>query len=145
MSCYFEESKFFGFGLKYESEEHGKVYYSKGELRFHFDGKFIIIPHGTLTNGASIPPSLHWLFDPNDKDYRKAALVHDYLVNEFHDPYAEAVYIYQSKRGQVTIEDFIVDWDQAATIFKKAILNHPLKRFLFVWAVRIYGRYFRTK
>ena len=45
------------------------------------DAVSINIPAGYLTDLATIPRSLRWLYDPNGP-YAKAAIVHDYLYTQ---------------------------------------------------------------
>lgn len=39
----------------------------------------IVIPRGFITDFASTPKWIHWLFEPQSKYYSKASIVHDYL------------------------------------------------------------------
>jgi len=44
------------------------------------NGEWITIPKGTVTDGASVPWMLRWLF-PQMGKYSKASLAHDYLYD----------------------------------------------------------------
>lgn len=57
-----------------ESDQDGFLRVSED---FAYEG--YTIPEGFLTDGASVPECLQWLFDPYDEDYITAAVVHDYL------------------------------------------------------------------
>jgi hypothetical protein len=41
-------------------------------------GEFIVVPRGFVTDFASIPQALHWIYRPTGR-YSMAAVVHDYL------------------------------------------------------------------
>lgn len=45
-----------------------------------YNGEWITIPKGTVTDGASVPWLLRWLF-PQMGKYSKASLAHDYLYD----------------------------------------------------------------
>jgi hypothetical protein len=96
------------------------------KLEYEFDyhlGKadspyFIHVPAGFITDFASVPPALYWLFPPWGK-YGAAAIVHDF--------------IYQSK---------ILDREMADLIFKEAmcVLGVPAWKRNLMWAgVRLFG------
>jgi len=79
---------------------------------------YITVPAGFTTDFASIPKIFHSFIEDRDK-YNKAAVVHDWL--------------YESKIFSRKISDKI--FLEAMTV-----LNiHPFKRFLFYYAVRIFG------
>lgn len=44
------------------------------------DGRTLVIPPGTVTDGASVPWLLRWLF-PQQGRYTRASLAHDYLYD----------------------------------------------------------------
>lgn len=42
-------------------------------------GQMLIVPAGTVTDGASVPRFLHWWLPALHREYVQAALLHDYL------------------------------------------------------------------
>ncbi len=48
----------------------------------------VLIPKGFVTDGASVPRMLWWLFPPTGR-YMEAALLHDYLLQEHPRYYAD--------------------------------------------------------
>jgi len=82
------------------------------------DRVYITVPTGFRTDFASIPKIFHSFIKDKDK-YNKASVVHDWL--------------YHSKQ---------FDRKTADKIFLEAmtVLNiHPIKRYIFYWAVRLFG------
>ena len=51
----------------------------------HKKGLHVALPVGALTNFASIPKFLRWIFPIDHEDYKIAAAFHDWLVQEFPD------------------------------------------------------------
>lgn len=50
------------------------------EYVYDINGYLIRVPKSFITDGASVPKSLQWLYNPYGK-YIKAAVVHDYLYS----------------------------------------------------------------
>lgn len=46
---------------------------------YSINGFLITVPKGFITDGASIPKSLQWIYDPFGK-YIKGAVIHDYFI-----------------------------------------------------------------
>lgn len=42
-------------------------------------GRLIVVPEGFVTDGASVPRPLWWLYPPFGGEYDEAAVVHDFL------------------------------------------------------------------
>jgi len=83
------------------------------------DKSTLIVPIGTVTDGASVPWMLRWLF-PQQGRYTRASLAHDYL--------------YDNDIGSRQV----ADWD-----FYYWMLNDNVPRWkaqLFFFAVRIGGK-----
>lgn len=88
---------------------------------YEHDGEVYTVPTGTFTDLASIP-RLFWIVYPRDGGYRKAAVVHDWLVA------APAK----------------MSWAQAADIFEAAMADAGvprLRRKVLANAVRLWGRF----
>lgn len=80
--------------------------------------KYITVPKGFLTDFASIPKVFHSFIKDKDK-YNKAAVVHDWLYN---------CKIYDRKTADKIFLEAM------------AILGiHPIKRYIFYYAVRLFG------
>jgi hypothetical protein len=88
------------------------------------DNSTLIVPIGTVTDGASVPWMLRWIF-PQQGRYTRASLGHDYL--------------YETDTG--TRED--ADWDFFAWMLKDDVPGW--KAFVFYLAVRIGGKRWWTK
>jgi len=100
-------------------------FYLLEEFRYYFPWKpdqYIVIPKGYRTNFASIPWYGRIFISPIDPDIVIAALVHDWLVQEFNVHYYSRVaksgidikpIIYQKPDN---IIDFQISWNQSATI-----------------------------
>ena len=50
------------------------------EYVYDINGYLIKVPKSFITDGASVPKSLQWLYNPYGK-YIKAAVIHDYLYS----------------------------------------------------------------
>ena len=50
------------------------------EYIYDINGYLIRVPKSFITDGASVPKSLQWLYNPYGK-YIKAAVIHDYLYS----------------------------------------------------------------
>ena len=50
------------------------------EYVYDINGYLIRVPKSFITDGASVPKSLQWLYNPYGK-YIKAAVIHDYLYS----------------------------------------------------------------
>ena len=50
------------------------------EYVYEINGYLIRVPKSFITDGASVPKSLQWLYNPYGK-YVKAAVIHDYLYS----------------------------------------------------------------
>ena len=50
------------------------------EYVYDINGYLIRVPKSFITDGASVPHSLQWLYNPFGK-YIKAAIIHDYLYS----------------------------------------------------------------
>jgi len=50
------------------------------EYVYEINGYLIRVPKSFITDGASVPKSLQWLYNPYGK-YIKAAVIHDYLYS----------------------------------------------------------------
>lgn len=90
------------------------------------DQKWVHVPEGYLTDGASVPKWLHWLIKPWGK-HGQAAVVHDILC--------EIPYIQTAEGAR------IVSYNRIHKIFKEALQvtgNSKLKCFAMYWAVRAY-------
>lgn len=81
--------------------------------------EIITVPAGFVTDFASVPRALWWLFPPHGK-YAKAAIVHDYLYVQAYKTKAFADGVFFEAMG---------------------VLGVPsLTRHLMYWAVRLFGR-----
>ena len=79
------------------------------------------VPKGFITDGASIPSFMRWLFSPTGR-YFGAAIIHDYII--------------------VTHSD----WDYANRQFAaemKALKIKPWRRSLMVGAVKLWARFLK--
>ena len=54
------------------------------EYVYEINGYLIRVPKSFITDGASIPKSLQWLYNPYGK-YIKAAVIHDYLYSVYNN------------------------------------------------------------
>ena len=54
------------------------------EYIYEINGYLIRVPKSFITDGASVPHSLQWLYNPYGK-YIKAAVVHDYLYSVYNN------------------------------------------------------------
>lgn len=79
----------------------------------------VVIPNGYITDGATVPLLLRWLFPPTGR-YFPAAVVHDYIL------------------------DTERDWPKANGLFGAALNECGLprwRRYPMHWAVKVYGAY----
>jgi len=120
------------------------LYKTRTEFVFYYNddktGEYLIVPAGTIFNGASIPKPIQKLFNWNPIDPRwvQASVVHDCLVGEF------TLRSFVVNAEQKTIRQ--LSWNEAAKWFDKALKvktsynNCPKEyRHTFVLAVRFYG------
>ena len=54
------------------------------EYAYEINGYLIRVPKSFITDGASVPKSLQWIYNPYGK-YIKAAVIHDYLYSTFNN------------------------------------------------------------
>ena len=54
------------------------------EYVYDINGYLIRVPKSFITDGASVPKSLQWLYNPYGK-YIKAAVIHDYLYSIYNN------------------------------------------------------------
>jgi len=54
------------------------------EYVYDINGYLIRVPESFITDGASVPKSLQWLYNPFGK-YIKAAVIHDYLYSTYNN------------------------------------------------------------
>ncbi len=54
------------------------------EYVYEINGYLIRVPKSFITDGASVPKSLQWLYNPFGK-YIKAAVIHDYLYSIYNN------------------------------------------------------------
>lgn len=54
------------------------------EYVYEINGYLIRVPKSFITDGASVPKSLQWLYNPFGK-YIKAAVIHDYLYSVYNN------------------------------------------------------------
>lgn len=131
--------------LKYDTEK--RLFILEEAFFYQFpwtDSKHVEVPKGTKTNFASIPQIARWLVSPIDEHIVVAALIHDYLVNEFvvGDPKVNWV----DARGYK--KEYSPDWNEAIYIMKRIMEaeGQPTWKRMAVWAaVRIYGIVQRKK
>lgn len=79
----------------------------------------VVIPSGYITDGATVPLLLRWLFPPTGR-YFPAAVVHDYIL------------------------DTEKDWPHANRLFGEALVECDLprwRRYPMYAAVKLYGAY----
>lgn len=91
---------------------------------YSINGFLITVPKGFITDGASIPKSLQWIYDPYGK-YIKAAVIHDYLYSKYNDTGINR-----------TLADKILDF-----IMKETGVNGKTRRKFYV-AVKYFGKIF---
>lgn len=118
-------------------------FYLTEKFRYTFrNRKYVVVPSGYRTNFASIPAVGRWLISPIDPQITVAALVHDWLTNEF-DPINYANYDKVICTGeQPTVLMDVVSWEQAVAILRQIMLEDgaPLwKRQVVYLSVRAYG------
>jgi hypothetical protein len=119
----------------------GKFYLTE-EYKYIFDdGKYVVVPEGYETNFASIPWYFRWLINPIDPEIVVAALVHDWLVQEWGDTDKNIPSSIFTDNEYGGVYD-IVDWNQAAAVLREIMseCSAPLwKRQCVYLAVRIHG------
>ena len=91
---------------------------------YSINGFLITVPKGFITDGASIPKSLQWIYDPFGK-YIKGAVIHDYLYSKYNDTGINR-----------TLADKIFDF-----IMKETGVNDKTRRKFYV-AVKCFGKIF---
>jgi hypothetical protein len=96
----------------------------KADYIYSINGFLITVPKGFITDGASIPKSLQWIYDPYGK-YIKAAVIHDYLYSKYNDTGINR-----------TLADKIFDF-----IMKETGVNAKTRRKFYV-AVKYFGKIF---
>ena len=123
----------------------GGVYINSHRYRFTFGDQYIEIKAGRTTNFITVPLTgwrnifINWVLDkffsPSDSRVRAWAALHDEMVREFLD--YEKVSIHSRLSGEIT--DACIDWDQAATIMRKAMAATWYARLIVYGLVRSYG------
>lgn len=91
---------------------------------YSINGFLITVPKGFITDGASIPKSLQWIYDPFGK-YIKGAVIHDYLYSKYNDTGINR-----------TLADKIFDF-----IMKETGVNDKTRRKFYI-AVKYFGKIF---
>ena len=91
---------------------------------YSINGFLITVPKGFITDGASIPKSLQWIYEPFGK-YIKGAVIHDYLYSKYNDTGINR-----------TLADKIFDF-----IMKETGVNAKTRRKFYV-AVKYFGKIF---
>lgn len=94
------------------------------EYIYEINGYLIRVPKSFITDGASVPKSLQWLYNPYGK-YINAAVVHDYLYS-----------CYNNTGINRTLADKIFDF-----IMKETGVNRKTRRKFYV-AVKYFGKIF---
>lgn len=94
------------------------------EYVYDINGYLIRVPKSFITDGASVPKSLQWLYNPYGK-YINAAVVHDYLYS-----------CYNNTGINRTLADKIFDF-----IMKETGVNAKTRRKFYV-AVKYFGKIF---
>ena len=109
--------------LKLKSINDGKCIL-EADYIYSINGFLITVPKGFITDGASIPKSLQWIYDPFGK-YIKGAVIHDYLYSK-----------YNNIGINRTLADKIFDF-----IMKETGVNAKTRRKFYV-AVKYFGKIF---
>ena len=94
------------------------------EYVYDINGYLIRVPKSFITDGASVPHSLQWLYNPFGK-YIKGAVIHDYLYSKYNDTGINR-----------TLADKIFDF-----IMKETGVNAKTRRKFYV-AVKYFGKIF---
>ena len=94
------------------------------EYVYDVNGYLIRVPKSFITDGASIPKSLQWIYEPFGK-YIKGAVIHDYLYSKYNDTGINR-----------TLADKIFDF-----IMKETGVNGKTRRKFYV-AVKYFGKIF---
>lgn len=89
---------------------------------FEYNGH--IVPKGYITDGATIPRLLWFIYPPNRPDYLPAAIVHDYLCDE--ENYKEA-----DKQFKNCLTDLMIH-PNTIFIFHKGVLFYHYFRYTLV-------------
>ena len=96
----------------------------EADYTYSINGFLITVPKGFITDGASIPKSLQWIYDPYGK-YIKGAVIHDYLYSKYNDTGINR-----------TLADKIFDF-----IMKETGVNSKTRRKFYI-AVKYFGKIF---
>jgi len=91
------------------------------EYVYEINGYLIRVPKSFITDGASVPKSLQWLYNPYGK-YIKAAVIHDYLYS-----------VYNNTGINRTLADKIFNF-----IMKETGIDNRIRRKFYI-AVRAFG------
>jgi len=91
---------------------------------YSINGFLITVPKGFITDGASIPKSLQWIYEPFG-EYIKGAVIHDYLYSKYNDTGINR-----------SLADKIFDF-----IMKETGVNAKTRRKFYV-AVKYFGKIF---
>ncbi len=86
-------------------------------FEFHSDYGVVVIEKGFLTDGASVPRPVRWLFPPSG-NYLRAAIVHDAAIQQ-------------------------MPWDVAADVFLDAMVADKVNSFVagvLYMSVMVFGR-----
>lgn len=96
-----------------------------GEIK---DQKFVTVPQGFLTDGASVPRFLWWIFPPWGA-YGQAAVTHDFLCQNLR----------LNKNGDNPVLTMTQEEVDKTFLLAMKVLGTPWwKRKVMYWAVRIY-------
>ncbi|MBS9775688.1 MAG: DUF1353 domain-containing protein [Fusobacterium sp.] len=102
--------------------------YKKWQLLSSFTKNTITVPEGFITDLATIPKIFWSLFEPFNKNYLEASVIHDYLYSK-NCPYT---FIDRKRADRIFLE-----------VMKDTDANY-WKRYILYFAVRIFGeKHFR--
>ena len=68
--------------FEYKDEQGIKWYSIREPLIYQYKNEFIEVPLNTMTDFATTPRWLRWLFKPQNRRYSKSAIVHDFLYSQ---------------------------------------------------------------
>lgn len=100
-----------------------KEYVLTAPLKFASKYGDFIVPKNTITDFATVPWCLQWLFRPQSKGYTKSSVLHDHLytVRNFNRWKADCVFLEAMKSEQKDLPNkvrwFLVRWSLFSAVF----------------------------
>lgn len=127
--------------LKLQASQDNRLWETSEECQFDIDvnnyGYTLVIPKGTVSNFASVPPIFRGLILTTRPNQAIPSFIHDCLVSEYGN---YAFTMAKNSNGNSTV----FTWALSSLVFDELAKQMGMKdwrRKLMVWAINLYGRF----